>query len=249
MSLEFVRTILRLASQGATVLCTIHQPTEQIFHMLPKVLVIGDGRTVFSGTPDEAAAYMLRIVNQTTTIVSRKRNVAEGLLDVAKTINCRNLREDGLLEPVSNGFDFDNALGGRSEASQMESWFGDSPSRQFYHFRVHLLRNILVLSHSRQSILVAVLRNICVAVWYGVVYCDQRNSHSIASVIYFSQQFITMSNLQAIPTLFAERALFYREISAGFYQVCHTCGSVKHILPGDNCSRPFRFCPTWLPVS
>lgn len=34
---------------------------------------------------------------------------------------------------------------------------------------------------------------------------------------YFSQQFITMSNLQAIPQMFDERALYYREVSSGFY--------------------------------
>ena len=41
--------------------------------------------------------------------------------------------------------------------------------------------------------------------------------HTLASVLYFSQQFVTMSNLQAIPQMFSERALFYRERAAGYY--------------------------------
>ncbi|KAJ8608935.1 hypothetical protein CTAYLR_005316 [Chrysophaeum taylorii] len=230
MSLDFVRAMMRLVERRATLVCTIHQPSEPIFRLFPKVLVIGDGRAVFSGTPAEAAARMMQEMperaGQTT------RNAAEWLLDAAAAAgrSKRDVieRQDGLLEPVADGFDLDRPLGGATgcfgggddEDTSCESVFGGGGLlRQFYHFRVHLLRNLLVLSHSRQAIFIALLRNICVAVWYGVVYDDQTNMHSLASVNYFSQQFITMSNLQAIPTMFTERPLLYREVSAGFYTV------------------------------
>ena len=82
---------------------------------------------------------------------------------------------------------------------------------------MHCLRNVLVLSHARRRLAVALLRNVVVASWYGLVYWDQEDAHALASVCYFSQQFVAMSNLQAVPQLFDERALFYREVAAGFY--------------------------------
>ena len=50
-----------------------------------------------------------------------------------------------------------------------------------------------------------------------MVYWQQTDAHALASVTYFSQQFVTMSNLQAVPQMFDERALLYRETSSGFY--------------------------------
>lgn len=210
MSLDFVKAMLRLADRRASVLCTIHQPSETIFDLFPKVLVIADGRAAFKGTPTEAAAEMR--VSETPS-----RTPAEWLLDVIAKQPSKCKIDDGLTAPVADGFDLDAAsVVFCSSCDDRESPI-TSLRRNAYHFRVHFLRNLLVLSHSRRAVLVAWIRNLCVALWYGVVYFDQTDMHSLASVTYFSQQFITMSNLQAIPQLFAERALFYREIAAGFY--------------------------------
>ena len=54
MSLDFVRAIQRLAQNGRTVVCTIHQPTEEIFNMFSKLLLIGDGVARYFGTPQDA---------------------------------------------------------------------------------------------------------------------------------------------------------------------------------------------------
>ena len=54
MSLDFCNAMKRLAARNATVLCTIHQPTEEIFNSFKKILVIGDGRCVYAGAPTSA---------------------------------------------------------------------------------------------------------------------------------------------------------------------------------------------------
>ncbi|EGB12537.1 hypothetical protein AURANDRAFT_19424, partial [Aureococcus anophagefferens] len=53
-ALDFVNAMRRLAARDATLLCTIHQPTEEIFNLFDKILVIGDGRRVYAGPPGGA---------------------------------------------------------------------------------------------------------------------------------------------------------------------------------------------------
>ncbi|KAH8097327.1 hypothetical protein JL720_215 [Aureococcus anophagefferens] len=159
MSLDFVNAMRRLAARDATLLCTIHQPTEEIFNLFDKILVAGD------------------------------RNAAEYLMDIAKQGAGPMEANPGLAAPVPEGFDYDAML------TQASASYGNIFSmtyimKQFFHFKVHCLRNALVLSHTRQALKIAMIRNL---------------------------QFITMSNLQAIPQMFDERALYYREVSSGFY--------------------------------
>ena len=210
MSLDFVNAMRRLAARDATLLCTIHQPTEEIFNLFDKILVIGDGRRVYAGPPG-GALESLR-----PDQVAGDRNAAEYLMDIAKQGAGPMEANPGLAAPVPEGFDYDAML------TQASASYGNFFSmtyimKQFFHFKVHCLRNALVLSHTRQALKIAMIRNLVVALWYGVVYWDQTDAHSLASVTYFSQQFITMSNLQAIPQMFDERALYYREVSSGFY--------------------------------
>ena len=46
-----------LASQGRTIVCTIHQPSSQIFHLFDKVLFMAEGRTAYIGDVPEANAF------------------------------------------------------------------------------------------------------------------------------------------------------------------------------------------------
>ena len=49
MAASVVETLRKLASQGRTVICTIHQPSSQIVEMFDKILLMAEGRTAFLG--------------------------------------------------------------------------------------------------------------------------------------------------------------------------------------------------------
>ena len=214
MSLDFVRAIQRLAQNGRTVVCTIHQPTEEIFNMFSKLLLIGDGVARYFGTPQDA---ITKLYGEGAS--AGGRNPAEMLMDYVK--RAPPPEDAGLLEaePSAPGaFDLDaSMMRGAGAGAMLECNPLEVARQQGYHFYVHLLRNLLILKNTKSQQFIALVRNIVVGLWYGIVYWQQTNYHSLASVTYFSQQFITMSNLQAIPQMFAERALFYRERAAGFY--------------------------------
>lgn len=57
-----VKTLLGLSQQGTTIMCTIHQPSSQLFAMFHQVLLLAEGRVAFSGTPDQALDFFARLV-------------------------------------------------------------------------------------------------------------------------------------------------------------------------------------------
>lgn len=56
--LDFIK---KYAQDGRCVLCSIHQPSSQIFHQFDKVLFLSHGSTIFYGPPGEAVDYFSSI--------------------------------------------------------------------------------------------------------------------------------------------------------------------------------------------
>ena len=55
MAYSVVDSMKNLAKQGKTIICTIHQPSSEIFEMFDKLSLLAEGRLAFIGTL--SAAY------------------------------------------------------------------------------------------------------------------------------------------------------------------------------------------------
>lgn len=49
MAQSVVQIMKNLAQNGHTVICTIHQPSSQVFHLFDDILLMSEGKTVFIG--------------------------------------------------------------------------------------------------------------------------------------------------------------------------------------------------------
>lgn len=56
-ALSVVQVLKRLAQTGKTIICTIHQPSSEVFALFDKLLLMADGRVAFLGTPGEAGSF------------------------------------------------------------------------------------------------------------------------------------------------------------------------------------------------
>lgn len=56
-----VELLKSLSHQGKTVICTIHQPSSQMFYLFDKVLLLSSGRVAYFGTPEAAPGYFSSI--------------------------------------------------------------------------------------------------------------------------------------------------------------------------------------------
>lgn len=54
---QLVGTLLSLARSGTTIMCTIHQPSSQLFSMFHQVTLLADGRIAFIGAPSQALDF------------------------------------------------------------------------------------------------------------------------------------------------------------------------------------------------
>lgn len=54
---QLVQILYDLAKKGTTILCTIHQPSSQLFDMFNNVLLLADGRVAYTGSPQNALEF------------------------------------------------------------------------------------------------------------------------------------------------------------------------------------------------
>lgn len=54
---QLVGTLQSLANNGTAVICTIHQPSSQLFSMFDQVMLLAEGRTAFMGPPEDAMSF------------------------------------------------------------------------------------------------------------------------------------------------------------------------------------------------
>ncbi|CAG2107829.1 unnamed protein product [Medioppia subpectinata] len=61
MAENIVQTLKTMASEGRTIICTIHQPSSQVFELFEHLLLMADGRVAFMGKRTEAQQFFSSI--------------------------------------------------------------------------------------------------------------------------------------------------------------------------------------------
>ncbi|PSN52318.1 Protein scarlet [Blattella germanica] len=57
---QIVKKMKQMASEGRTILCTIHQPSSELFGMFHQLILVADGRIAFVGDTDSALEFFSR---------------------------------------------------------------------------------------------------------------------------------------------------------------------------------------------
>jgi ABC-type multidrug transport system ATPase subunit len=65
MAEDVVRTLRRLAEQGRSLICTIHQPSYKIFRLFDRLVLLSLGRVVYEGKIDDVEGYFSTIGYET----------------------------------------------------------------------------------------------------------------------------------------------------------------------------------------
>jgi len=53
-----------LASTGKTIICTIHQPSSEVFAMFDRILLMAEGRTAYLGSANDAVPFFSSLVSR-----------------------------------------------------------------------------------------------------------------------------------------------------------------------------------------
>ena len=57
-----VSHMVRMARNGKTIICTIHQPSSEVFAMFDRIMVMANGQVAFSGSRDDALTFFSKFV-------------------------------------------------------------------------------------------------------------------------------------------------------------------------------------------
>ena len=63
MAISITESMKSLAKKGKTIICTIHQPSSEIFEMFDRICLLSEGRLAFQGSRIEAIQFFEKYLN------------------------------------------------------------------------------------------------------------------------------------------------------------------------------------------
>ncbi|KAJ3088018.1 hypothetical protein HK102_009774 [Quaeritorhiza haematococci] len=94
-ALDLMEMLQFLAQKrGKTIICSIHQPRQEIFELFSQVLVMTTGRVVFAGSLQKSKFHfgsMLEDTDSSSESISNETNFADKMLDLVSEISISNL--------------------------------------------------------------------------------------------------------------------------------------------------------------
>lgn len=235
VSAYYVMLMLKkLTSEGVTVICTLHQPSSQIYEMLDKITFISKGNACFHGTLEQAEAFFASIGK----VVPSHFNPSDYYLfqintDFSKEIEPEKLKEQfhqwasetGNLNPKQISREpFNKDQGGMTVSSLK---FAHSRSNFFSKFLFLIQRYFFNLFMNPGIIFVRLAMYLILCFIIGFMYF-QLGSHynqsdivSRTSLLFYVDAFLVFMSIAVLPFFMIERGIVEKEIHNRLYSPIH----------------------------
>lgn len=228
-----MRTVRNTVDTGRTVVCTIHQPSIEIFEAFDELLLMKrGGRVIYGGKLGEKSSIMIDYfqAKEGTPHISEGYNPATWMLEISTPAAEQRIGEDFAeiyrksqqFRGVENAIEQASVPPPNSEPLKFDTTFSQNFLSQFRYclWKQHLVYwrsppyNVIRLFFTTLSGL------ILGSVFWGVG--SKRDSTQrltvVLGAIYSSCLFVGVSNASTVqPIVSIERTVFYREKAAGMY--------------------------------
>lgn len=228
-----MRVVRNTVNTGRTVVCTIHQPSLDIFEAFDELLLLKrGGKTIFFGNMGPDQSTLIGHFEAVPGVNKFKLggNPANWMLEVTTPGNEKALGVDfnaiydssPLCERNTALID---SLAKPAEGIQdlhFDTVYALNPMQQFFYL---IKKNNTIYWRSANYNLVRIVITILYAFFYGALFwkrgCEVNTVNTITNIggaLYSSTCFLAVTNaLVVLPVIQAERAVFYRERAAGYY--------------------------------
>ncbi|GFO08500.1 ATP-binding cassette sub-family g member, partial [Plakobranchus ocellatus] len=235
MAQSIVHTLQKMASRGRVILCTIHQPSSELFAMFNQVLLLSEGRVAFMGSAQDALTYfnglgypcpenfnpsdhyILTLAIAPGKEIACKRKTQAICDNYATTDYMKNL--EAHIQNQKKDVDmYDHVvLDQITGKSRYDSAFTTQLRMLFWRAWVAQFRNMMLFG-------VRIGQVISVALILGLVYRDleisQRGVMNMNGAIFLVVCNMAMTHLFAVLTSFPEEMhLVMREYGSGLYSM------------------------------
>lgn len=235
MAENIVQTLKGMAGKGKTILCTIHQPSSEVYALFDQVLIMAEGRTAFLGDAKEALNFFKSVgypcpVNfnpadyfiQTLAVVPGNEEACRARVETVcdaydkSDINQElvSYAESMTANPKLSGIIYEEAF---SSTSRYESsWF-----QQFAAVFVRCWKTIF---REPMVLRVRLAQTMVIGILLGLIYLrldiNQEGVMNINGVLFLFLMNATMVNVFAVANTFPiELPIFLREYGIGLYRV------------------------------
>jgi hypothetical protein len=259
ISYEVMAAVRNLANQNRTVCCTIHQPSIEVFALFDKLILMASGEQVYYGTTHEAVKYFssptldfqfVKGMNPAEFVMSASSGGMVTRGGIKR--DAHELAELYRTSDLSMQFNenFDQALlmggggvggpvglgasggvgGGLDEVPESALENRLFPRDMLQINKILNQRQFAKMRRNRRPVVVALIRHILVALFYGSLYWQVAPTaiQSRLSLLFFTIMFVMLGNQQTIPAVYEDRLLYYREKGAhvyGPYSYWMTCAA------------------------
>jgi len=231
MAQSILELLSDLAKMGKTVICTIHQPSSQIYSTFDKLLLLAEGKTAYLGDAEKASNFFATVNYPCPTNFNPADHFVQVLAVVpGKEEECRNTI-DTICDAFNNsetGLET-RALVKEAETEINEKYQKDanrySPYKASWseQFSALAWRQALALIKDPMIVQVRLIQAFVIAIILGTIYYGQGNDQASIQnsngALFVLITNISFGNIFAVCNVFcAEIPIFLREHFNGMYR-------------------------------
>ena len=229
---KLVSTLQSLAKRGTAIICTIHQPSSQLFSMFDQVMLLADGRVAFMGKPLEA----LRFFETYGYMCPSNYNPAEFVINVLATAPGHEKQSQRSASRLCDLFAVSEAAGQRDMLVNFELHMAESGEFQVheeekkfkkpywistlfwltYRILLTIVRDPTV-QYLRiiQKMAIALMAGLCFA---GSIQFSQDGVQAVQGILFIFVSENTFTPMYSVLSIFPQSfPLFLRETKSGLY--------------------------------
>mmetsp|Transcript_7675 Transcript_7675/g.11613 ORF Transcript_7675/g.11613 Transcript_7675/m.11613 type:complete len:668 (-) Transcript_7675:475-2478(-) len=230
-----IELLVGLAKAGRSVVCTIHQPSTQVFRLFDKLLLLSKGEQVYYGRQADALSFFASKGQPVDGLTNPADHYLEVInydfTDGGKPQHVTDLIEGFASSPQKQTMDqeLSHSSGGHVDPNRAKydtSWF-----HQFWYLCDRTFWSFL---RDPGVFWARVIMYSMMAIMMGTLYLrmddDQDTIQDRISVLFFSVAFLCFMAIAALPAFLGEREIFIRERRNAYYSVSPY--AVAHTIVG-----------------
>ncbi|OXA56819.1 protein white isoform X2 [Folsomia candida] len=233
MASNVIELLKEMASKGKTIICTIHQPSSEVYAMFDRVLLMAEGRSAFLGDAKEAVEFFklqgypcppnynpADFFIQTLAIQSGieeecLKNVRQICNSFDSSDTARAIKTSVEEIPPQNVEFFEMQAAMKSRSPYKASWVAQ--------FRAVLWRSWMSMIKEPMVIRVRLIQTLVIALILGAIYfgqeLDQKGVMNLNGALFLFLTNMTFQNVFAVINVFCvELPIFLREHFNGMYR-------------------------------
>ncbi|PNW71465.1 hypothetical protein CHLRE_16g655450v5 [Chlamydomonas reinhardtii] len=230
-----MRAVRNTVNTGRTVVCTIHQPSREIFEAFDELLLLKPGgRVIFNGPLGQDQANLIRHFEAQRGVpkYEPQMNPANWMLDVSAPAAERRMGVDfadlwASSDLAKSNEAFTHAAAQPVPGSQPLAFSSRYAVSMWTQFRLLMHRALVTYWRNPPYNVLRFLVTLGMGIMFGTLYWDRGNKRTtmlgvmdIMGALYSTTVFMGISNcLTILPVINADRAVFYRERAAGMFHV------------------------------